>query len=66
MIRPALAAGGMAVVLGLLPVWPFLVTVAVGVVSYTVLVFLVGAIRPSELTEAWRLRSLSTVPDKGC
>src|SRR2546428_11205260 len=55
-IRPALAAGGMGVLLWLLPALSFLEAISLGAASYSVLLFLFGAIRLSELREAWRAR----------
>ncbi len=55
-VRPAFAAGGMGAVIWLLPPWPFPATFGIAAVSYIVLVFLVGAVRPHELAEAWRER----------
>jgi O-antigen/teichoic acid export membrane protein len=62
-IRPALAAGGMGVILWLLPALPFLETISVGATSYAVLLLLSGAIRPGELREAWRARPISSTAE---
>jgi len=56
LIRPALAAGGMAVVLWLLPAWSFLITVVIAAGSYVVLIFLIGAVQFRELAVVGRAR----------
>ena len=52
--RPALAAGGLAAILGLLSGAPFPVTCVVAGISYVVLLFVVGALRPREVIAATR------------
>jgi O-antigen/teichoic acid export membrane protein len=59
-VRPALAAGGMGVVLWVLPALPFLETISIGAASYTILLFLSGAVRLDELRDAWRVRPISS------
>jgi O-antigen/teichoic acid export membrane protein len=65
LLRPVLAAAGLAVILSVLPAWPVLLTVAVGGVSYAVLVFLVGAVHLREIAEIVREQAASPVRDCG-
>ena len=59
LLRPVLAAAGLAIILWALPAWPLLLTVAVGGVSYAVLVFLVGTVRLREIAEIVREQAAS-------
>ena len=52
-------------ILWALPAWPVLLTVAVGGVSYAVLVFLVGAVHLREIAEIVREQAASPVRDRG-
>ncbi len=63
LLRPVLAAAGLAIILSVLPAWPILLTVAVGGVSYAVLVFLVGAVHLQEIAEIVREQAASPVRD---
>lgn len=52
--RPALAAGGMALLLHLVTAWPLWLKVGVGAASYGILILALRAVLPSELADAWR------------
>ncbi len=63
--RPALAAAGMAIILWLIPTWPFLLRVAVAVVSYSTLVLFSGAVRTGELSGLWQRESPLVIDNAG-
>lgn len=65
LLRPALAAAGLAVILWVLPAWPVLLTVAVGGVSYAALICLVGAVHLREIAEIVLEQAASPVRDSG-
>lgn len=58
-LRPAVAAGGMALILQFVAAGPFWLKVAIGAASYGILVFALRAVRLGELVEAWRAGPLA-------
>jgi len=57
LVRPALATGGMTVILWLLPSWPFPVKAGIAAASYVMFVLLSGAVHIRELTGQWQPQS---------
>lgn len=58
-VLPAGAAGGMAVVLRVLPDVSLPITIGIGAASYAVFIFLFGAVRLRELQNVWHRQSSS-------